>query len=158
MISLYWIRHQDHTDIFSQGYVGVSNKPRERWNHHFSQPTNAHMKHAIAKYGWQNLVKEIVLVSDTEYCLDIEKKLRPTCFIGWNATFGGGIPPKPKKGMGKGNRLSEATKQKLSEAGKGKKFTMEAREKIRQASLAQWARYRANGNKHIPLPADEVQA
>ena len=22
--SVYWIRHKDHTDMFSQGYVGVS--------------------------------------------------------------------------------------------------------------------------------------
>jgi hypothetical protein len=32
---------------------------------------------------------------------------------------------------------------------------MESKEKIRQKALAQWERYRANGNKHQPLPADE---
>jgi hypothetical protein len=32
---------------------------------------------------------------------------------------------------------------------------METREKIRQAALNQWERYRANGNKHIPKEADE---
>jgi hypothetical protein len=57
-----------------------------------------------------------------------------------------------------GRKLSQATKDKISEKGKGRKFTMEAREKIRQASLAQWARYRANGNKQTPTPAEEQGA
>lgn len=149
MVSVYWIRHQDHTDMFSQGYIGVSSKPKLRWNHHFSQPTNVHMKNAIAKYGWDNLVKQVVLVSDNAYCLDIEKKLRPIDFIGWNATVGGGMPPKPKKGMGKGRKLSQETKDKLSKAGKGRKFSMESIEKIRQAAIKQWARQKST-------PADEV--
>jgi hypothetical protein len=52
-----------------------------------------------------------------------------------------------------GRKLTAETKAKLSEAGKKKVWSDETREKIRQASLAQWAKYRANGNKHIP--ADE---
>ena len=155
MVSVYWIRHQDHTDIFSQGYVGISANLKVRLNHHISQPTNKHIKNAITKYGWNNLVKQVVLIADSDYCLDIEKKLRPTDFIGWNATVGGGMPPKPKKGMGKGRKVSQATKNKVSEAGKGRKFSMEAKEKMRQAAIAQWARYHANGNKHTPLPAEE---
>jgi len=155
MISVYWIRHQDHTDIFSQGYVGISNKPKERWRHHCTKPSNLHMKNAISKYGWNNLVKEIILISDKDYCLDIEKKLRPSDFVGWNAIAGGGMPPKPKKGMGKGHATSQATRIKLSEAGKGRQFTMESRQKISEAAKAQWAKYRANGNKHTPTPADE---
>lgn len=158
MVSVYWIRHQDHTDIFSQGYVGISNKPKERWRHHCTKPSNLHMKNAIAKYGWDNLVKEVILISDKDYCLDIEKKLRPSDFIGWNATLGGGFPPKAKKGMGKGRKLSDETKAKIAEAGKKRVWSDETREKIRQASLAQWAKYRANGNKHTPLPADEPAA
>jgi hypothetical protein len=57
----------------------------------------------------------------------------------------------------KGRKLSQATKDKISKAGKGREFTMEAKEKIRQASLAQWVRYHANGNKHTPEPAEEQQ-
>jgi hypothetical protein len=47
-----------------------------------------------------------------------------------------------------GRKLSEETKRKIGEGGKGRVFSMEAREKIRQAALAQWARQK---NK----PADE---
>ena len=146
MVSVYWIRHQDHTDIFSQGYVGISSKPKLRWNHHFSQPTNSHMKNAINKYGWDNLVKQVVLIADKGYCLDIEKKLRPVDFIGWNQTAGGGMPPRPKKGMGKGHFVSAETRKKLSESAKGRKFSMESIEKLRQKAIVQWAKQKAENN------------
>lgn len=143
MVSVYWIRHEDHTDMFTQGYIGISKNIAQRFKNHVRQPTNVHMKNAINKYGWDSLVKQIVLIGDKEYCLGVEKKLRPVDFIGWNQTSGGGVPPIPKKGMGKGRKLSQDTKDKISEAGKGRKFSMEAIEKIRQAALKQWVRQKA---------------
>ena len=47
-----------------------------------------------------------------------------------------------------GRKLSEETKAKIAEAGKKRIWSNETKEKIRQASLAQWARYHANGNQH----------
>ena len=47
-----------------------------------------------------------------------------------------------------GRKLSDETKAKIAEAGKKRVWSDETREKIRQASLAQWARYHANGNQH----------
>ena len=41
-----------------------------------------------------------------------------------------------------GRKLSDATKAKISEAGKKRIISNETKEKIRQAALAQWARYR----------------
>ena len=55
----------------------------------------------------------------------------------------------------RGRTLSAETCKKLSDSAKGRKFSMESKEKIRQKALAQWERYRANGNKHQPDPADE---
>ena len=52
-----------------------------------------------------------------------------------------------------GRKLSETTKAKISEAGKNRVWSDETREKIRQASLAQWAKVRKL--KNTPLPADE---
>ena len=117
MTSVYWIAHKDHTDIFSQGYVGVSNNVEYRWNTHKSLKTNVHLKNAINKYGWDNLVKKVVLIGEEDYCLEIESKLRSEDRIGWNLTKGGGKPP---SSLGKkfGAKTPE-TKAKISLAKKG---------------------------------------
>ena len=154
MNCVYWIRHKDHTDITTQGYVGISNDFNTRLRSHKTRPCNTHMQNVINKYGWDNLIKEQVLIADADYCKMIEIKLRPHDFIGWNQTYGGSVPPKPKKGHGKGRITSQETREKLSKAATGRKYSMETREKIRQAALAQWERYRANGNKNTPEEAE----
>ena len=51
-VSVYWIHHKDHTDMFSQGYVGVSKNIEARWFRHSRYSDNQHLKSAIKKYGW----------------------------------------------------------------------------------------------------------
>ena len=91
--SVYWIRHPDHTDMFTQGYVGVSSNLTKRWDRHAKRTQNAHLANAIKKYGWDNLVKKVVLIADEAYCLAMETKVRAVENIGWNITKGGGKPP-----------------------------------------------------------------
>jgi len=91
--SLYWIRHKDHTDMFSQGYVGVSKNTQVRWFRHSRYSDNQHLKAAIKKYGWDNLIKEVVLIGQETYCYNLEAKIRPTKQIGWNIAEGGAKPP-----------------------------------------------------------------
>jgi len=91
--SVYWIHHPDHTDIFNQGYVGVSINTKNRWNFHKKSPSNPHLRSAVKKYGWDVLVKEIILIGEKEYCFQIEKKLRRDEDTGWNLAPGGGCPP-----------------------------------------------------------------
>ena len=91
--SLYWIRHEDHTDMFSQGYVGVSKNTEARWFRHSRYTDNQHLKAAIKKYGWDNLVKEVVVIGGGTYCYDLEAKIRPIKQIGWNIAEGGAKPP-----------------------------------------------------------------
>ena len=57
---VYWIRHEDHTDVFTQGYIGVSNNTAKRFEEHKNRPSNSHLKHAIKKYGWDNLIKTVL--------------------------------------------------------------------------------------------------
>jgi hypothetical protein len=92
--SLYWIHHKDHTDIFSQGYVGVSKNTEARFKRHSKYSDNQHLKAAIKKYGWDNLIKQIILIGEELYCYNLEFKIRPDKQIGWNIAEGGVKPPK----------------------------------------------------------------
>jgi len=120
--SVYWIHHPDHTDMFSQGYIGVSNDIGRRWESHKNRTQNGHLKNAIKSYGWDNLVKKVILIADRWYCLMIETRLRPTNNIGWNHAFGGGCPPdatgnKHRLGMSPSNKgvpCSDEAKAKIS--------------------------------------------
>jgi group I intron endonuclease len=122
--SVYWIRCKDHTDMFSQGYIGVSKNSGLRFSQHQRRHENPHLGRAIAKYGWDNLVKTEILISDEAYCLDIEAKLRPTEKIGWNICVGGGMPPLligqtaliGATPWNKGKKYSDSTKKKISDA------------------------------------------
>ena len=91
--SVYWIHHPDHTDMFSQGYIGVSVNAKKRWGDHRRHQENKHFSNAVKLYGWDILIKKQVLISDEKYCLMIEEKLRPEKGIGWNIAKGGGKPP-----------------------------------------------------------------
>lgn len=126
--SVYWLRLPEHTDMFVEGYVGISEDAEARWKWHRKSKENPHLKAAIKKYGFDNLVKQIVLVSNKEYCLDIERKLRPSRKIGWNIAIGGGKPPAAKnktsfaKGFtpwNKGVPMDDETKAKVSAAKMG---------------------------------------
>jgi group I intron endonuclease len=133
MSSVYWIHQTSHTDIFSQGYVGVSNDFDRRIRHHKTKPQNAHLANAINKYGWDSLVKKVVLIAEDTYCYDIEAKLRPTDKLGWNIVKGGGMPPSSKgKVFGP---MSNETKAKVSAAKKGHRHTPEIEELVTQNLL-----------------------
>jgi group I intron endonuclease len=124
---VYWIHHVDHTDMFSQGYIGISSNVKKRWYDHKNNPSNAHLKHAIDKYGWDNLIKQVLIIADEAYCLAMELKLRATKQIGWNLVEGGGKPP---SSLGKKFVKSEETRRKLSIANMGRKHKPETQAKI----------------------------
>ena len=131
MVSVYWIRQQDHTDIFSQGYVGISKNIKVRLAQHLRRDENLVLKKAIKDYGWENLSKSVVLISETDYCLDIERKLRPVTNVGWNIAIGGGHPPSHK---------GKTFKRGVAPWNKGKKMSEETRERISKAAKEQWQR------------------
>ena len=118
---VYWVHRPEHTDILRQGYVGISKRFERRIWEHLKLTQNRYLKNAINKYGWDNLVKEKVLIGKEDYCLEIESKLRPADKIGWNLVKGGNKPPITiggfKKGMtawNKGKACTEETKAKVS--------------------------------------------
>ena len=99
--AMYWIRSKEHTDITCQGYVGVAKNASKRWwGHKWALNAGRHdnplLTNAVNKHGWDNLVKEIVLIADEQYCYNIENKLRSDSKIGWNLAVGGCKPPVSK--------------------------------------------------------------
>ena len=113
--------------MFSQGYIGVSNNTKLRWREHETRTGNAHLKRAIAKYSWDNLVKEVIVIADELYCLAVEFKLRSKDKIGWNIVAGGGMPPSSR---GKKFIRSEEYKAQMSISKMGQKHTPETQTKI----------------------------
>ena len=116
---VYWIHCVDHTDILTEGYVGVTNDEKNRWKRHQKRGSNPHLQNAIAKYGWDNLIKEVILEGESEYCLEIEERLRPEKEIGWNIAKGGGMPVPLEKGQ----KLPDYWRQRISEGKTGVKFS-----------------------------------
>ena len=147
--AVYWIRAPEHTDMFSQGYIGISNNPARRFIEHSRAKGNRHLAFAIQKHGWDTLLKTEILVADVNYCLDIEAKLRPSDKIGWNLVAGGGKPP-VLTGVRPVLRGRAAWN-------KGKKMPAETRAKVSQAAKEQWSRLGmrellSNAKKGKPSP------
>ena len=146
---VYWIRANHHADITSDGYIGVSKNAKKRWvsGHKLAHQRNKHdnlkFSNAISKYGWNNLIKTIIVIGNKNYCYDIEEKLRPRSNIGWNIAIGGGKPPvskfrgesyvSPLRGVsrptpwlvGKERQMPKDFFKKGGMAGKGRKQTIE---------------------------------
>lgn len=142
--SVYWIRKPEHTDMFSEGYIGVSKNWDRRMIEHSRSKNNVYLANVIAKYGWDALVKTQILVGDEDYCLEIEAKLRPTDKIGWNLVRGGGKPPlltgprevlKGRVPWNKGKKMPESTVEKVRAAVRRQMQDPVQREKFRLARL-----------------------
>lgn len=152
MAIVYWIRKPEHTDMFSQGYIGVTSRTLEdRVAEHTKVAGENHKKvyaihKAIRSIGIENLACSVVLIADEDYCYKIEAKLRPKKKVGWNIAEGGSKPPSKI-----GFKHSDESKEKISQVWKGKKrspesvaksvesrrgfkHSNESREKMREAS------------------------
>ena len=91
---VYWIRRPEHTDITTQGYVGITDNFDRRMKQHKSKYNNCnHLVNSIKKYGWDNLVKEVVAVSSIENVRSLEWLVRFKRDVGWNISIGGDTPP-----------------------------------------------------------------
>ena len=67
---VYWIHTKEQNNIFEDGYIGITNNFNQRMFAHKSASKNNDypLYNAIKKYGWDNLIKEILLISDQNYC------------------------------------------------------------------------------------------
>lgn len=162
MSAVYWIHCKDHTDMFTQGYIGVSKELTRRYWYHKNKTQNEHLKNAIQKYGWDNLVKTVILVADEAYCMMIEAKLRAEDKIGWNIVAGGNRPPKTP--WNKGKKASKKIVEHLIKIGikknaipwnKGLKMT--ENQKKKQFNLANYVKEHGPWNKGLKMNKGETQ-
>lgn len=85
---VYWYRLEEHTNPFTDGYIGITNDIDRRNNEHRRNKKTTHFTNALALYG--NLVQLQILHTTTmkEASL-LEYAYRPTPNIGWNSAIGG---------------------------------------------------------------------
>lgn len=95
--TIYWLRLPEYTDIFSQGYVGITNNIRRRFNEHRNSKGETKLSRRILSYGWDTVIKEILIENlDKKDAILLEEMLRPVDNIGWNVLKGGFVAFKPK--------------------------------------------------------------
>jgi hypothetical protein len=90
---VYWIHKPSHTDIYADGYIGVTrNSARQRWMEHLALTKNNRKNNKLYDIlkEEETLIFDVIAVGETrEYCEHIEHGLRPTPYIGWNTAPGG---------------------------------------------------------------------
>ena len=122
---VYWIRKTEHTNIYTEGYVGVSTKVERRWREHVTEARanrhpNSFLCNVINKHYPDNLIFEIVYLSNEDNCYKYEEMLRPETNIGWNLRSGGPV-----------GKMSEEGRKAMSARTLGKKLTEKEKERRR---------------------------
>ncbi len=121
---VYWIKRTCHNDVYTEGYIGITDNPDRRYKEHqkFSNK-NKKLVHAFRKY---DDISYVVLKEDTEEnCKLLEFELRPDVQIGWNIVPGGDKPP-INRGTWVGKKLTDEHKRHVSE---GMKLSWSKRER-----------------------------
>lgn len=140
-MQIYWIRKPTDTDIFTQGYVGISNNIKRRFREHEKcRGTSAVLFSAINKYSWDWLVKGVIATETSrEAAMALENTFRPTENIGWNIRAGGDTSPDTMLRM----QSTQTTKDRSNAGKKGWENKTEADRKAHVAALqASWTRER----------------
>lgn len=93
---VYWISTPNHQDMFTEGYIGVTHQPViERWRSHISNRKRGAARGrpiSIALIQQPDIIFNVVSVHQTlQEALDMEARLRPHPFIGWNTAAGANV-------------------------------------------------------------------
>lgn len=90
---VYWIHKPSHTDMYADGYIGITTNPaRTRWMEHLALIKNNRKNNKLYNILKEedSLLFDVIAVGETrEYCERIEHSLRPHPYIGWNTAPGG---------------------------------------------------------------------
>lgn len=88
---LYWIRTEEMTDIFTEGYVGISVRPDYRFYQHKqnAKKGKVYNKAFLNALKDGTAIQQIILIGSVQYCKDVEKALRSLFYVAWNVAPGG---------------------------------------------------------------------
>lgn len=92
---LYWLHLKDDTDVFTQGYVGVTTRLINiRFKEHCAKFYNNYNQYnplhlAFTKHGVENIVLTRLCVCTEKQAYELEKMFRPFEYMGWNTAQGG---------------------------------------------------------------------
>lgn len=93
--ALYWMHLKDDTDVFTQGYVGVTRRLIDiRFKEHCAKFYNNYNQYnplhlAFTKHGVENIVLTRLCVCTEKQAYELEKIFRPFEYMGWNTAQGG---------------------------------------------------------------------
>lgn len=137
---VYWIHYKDHTDPYSQGYVGVTVDFERRIKSHINEAKNGiHSNEFLRQHLTHNDIQIDILHIDEELvCYELERKYRPELNIGWNISKGGGEGGVIRTGYKLSEEFREKRKlamigNKIAAVNKGKPKSEEHRKKIGNA-------------------------
>lgn len=138
-----------HTFPNNKVYIGITiQNPNERWLNGKGYHHNNYMINAIKKYGWEN-VKHEILFNDLTKEEAVQKEIELIAFYksnqreyGYNiesgGNYAGSVSEETKKKISlacKGRKLSKEIIEIIANKNRGKKRSLETREKIRQAHI-----------------------
>jgi hypothetical protein len=93
--AVYWLHLKNDTDVFTQGYVGVTTRLidirfREHCNKFKSSYNPYNPLHlAFAQYGIDAIIRTRLCVCNIKQAYELERILRPFEYMGWNTVEGG---------------------------------------------------------------------
>lgn len=87
MYTVYWYKLPEHTNPFTEGYIGITNDMQRRNNEHLRSKVSTHFTNALSKYT--TITYEVLHVTTKEDALLLEYAYRPSTNIGWNSAVGG---------------------------------------------------------------------
>ena len=120
---MYYVYHIKLPNMgLDEGYVGISQNPRERWASHKRGKSSYPVQKAIQKYHSFLDYKILDCFDTLEEAIWLEYVLRPLPRIGWNIAVGGGMPPDSsgENNPNYGKTASQATREKQSKARLGR--------------------------------------
>ena len=134
--------------VFPHGkiYVGMSAKPKQRWNSHARsarQGSALPVHAAIRRYGWGAVEKRIIAIGSRDYIADLEIKAIEAFGTrkrtrGYNVSMGGDISPMTLPEVIEKVRLASSAPEaigRLCARNKAKVWTEEERDKISRTSI-----------------------